>query len=263
MNPIGPSARPDHAYAGPQTRSQWARRIPEFLEDLRGAFENTSTFHLYSQVAVIAMHWENDDINVLPLETELLQILRDDYGFSTSSYTIPTTNCPNPQTRLLQHLLAWTTQHSGENTLRMYIYSGHAGNTGHQSIQWHLAGAVNQYGRLAGPSINWWDIRGNLEVDPGSVCYIFDCCSAASGVLKDYAGAEFVAAAAWEQPASSSQNFCFTRAFIDALKRLKGQNSTLADVYATIVRRAKESQIEANEARWSVPAQGLTQCEHQ
>jgi hypothetical protein len=37
------------------------------------------------------------------------------------------------------------------------------------------SGTLNQYGRLAGPTINWWDIRGNLEVDGGSVCYILDC----------------------------------------------------------------------------------------
>lgn len=100
-------------------------------------------------------------------------------------------------------------------------------------------------GNLQGPKINWWEVRGYLEQYAGEVCYLFDCCSAGSGALSAYDGAEFMAASTWDQTAVSNVHFSFTRILIDELRQLNGQAETLAGIYARIFRYAQQNQIGA------------------
>jgi hypothetical protein len=94
-----------------------------------------------------------------------------------------------------------------------------------------------------GPRLNWWDIRGNSEYYTGDICYLFDCCSAGSGALAAYNGAEFMAASVWDAAATSNVRFSFTRILIDELRQLNGQAETLACIYARISRYAQQNQI--------------------
>jgi hypothetical protein len=92
------------------------------------------------------------------------------------------------------------------------------------------------------PVVDWWVIRGGLEIFPGSVCYIFDICFSMSSVFESYEGAEFMGASGWGTQATASHNSSFTRALIDTLKSISYENSTLATVYSTLVRNARNSQ---------------------
>jgi hypothetical protein len=142
MNPTVPAAaptpRPAHAFTGPVTRSQRARLVPQFEFDIRQAHNDSSTIRFYDKVSVVAFHWDNDDLNVVPLETELLGVFRDQYGFQTESFTIPTTLNPSPRLALLNHLHNHANGFAGDNTLRIYIYSGHSRDPGMRGLQWHL-----------------------------------------------------------------------------------------------------------------------------
>lgn len=138
MNPTTPTPRPAHAFTG-SARANRAKLVSQFQSDLRSAYVDSSTIRLYDKVSVVAFHWENDNLNVVPLETELLEVFRDQYRFDTSSYTIPIGPNVNSNTQLIRHLLDHADQSSGENTLRIYVYSGHSYDPGMISQVWNLA----------------------------------------------------------------------------------------------------------------------------
>ncbi|EAW18252.1 uncharacterized protein NFIA_081990 [Aspergillus fischeri NRRL 181] len=101
-------------------------------------------------------------------------------------------------------------------------------------------------GNLVGPQVSWWHIREYLEHYTGDNCYIFDCCSAGSGALRAYDGAEFMAALVWDAASTSNVHFSFTQILIDELRQLKGQAETLACIYARILRNVQQNQIGAS-----------------
>ncbi|KAJ5098070.1 hypothetical protein N7532_005071 [Penicillium argentinense] len=222
---------------------QARKRLDQFSTDLETAINHATKFKPYRKTAVIAFHWENDDIGVQLLERELLDVFKSVYGFETESFTIPLIES---QFKLLERLVSWSRRSSGEDTLRIFVYSGHAGFAGTVDSRWDLAGKCDQNtGNLQGPKLNWWEVRGYLEQYTGEVCYLFDCCSAGSGALGAYDGAEFMAASTWDQAAVSNVHFSFTRILIDELRRLNGQAETLAGIYARIFRYAQQNQIGA------------------
>lgn len=91
-----------------------------------------------------------------------------------------------------------------------------------------------------GPRVDWFEMKSGIETKEGDICYIFDCCSAASLALRE--GPETLAASGWDQTAGSSLNFSFTQAFIDALVDLDGKPDTLAGIFAQIFRHAYQNQ---------------------
>lgn len=109
----------------------------------------------------------------------------------------------------------------------------------------NYSGKCDHSGYLQGPNLNWWEVRGCLEQYTGEACYLFDCCSAGSGALGAYHGAELMAASTWDQIAVTNVNFSFTRILIDELRQLNGQAETLAGIYARIFRYAQQNQIGA------------------
>ncbi|PKY06174.1 hypothetical protein P168DRAFT_316194 [Aspergillus campestris IBT 28561] len=219
------------------------KHLNQFWADLETSINYATKFNPYRKTAVIAFHWENDDMEVEKLERELLGVFHSSYGFETESFLIPVQfSLPS----LTEHLIAWSRRNSGDDTLRVLVYSGHASSAGTVAPYWNLGGRCDRNtGSLQGPQFNWWGVRETLEVYPGDSCYIFDCCSAASGALNAYNGAEFMAACAWEQTATSNLNFCFTRVLIDELRQLDGRPETLASIYARIFRYAQQNQVAA------------------
>lgn len=66
-------------------------------------------------------------MGVQPLESELLDVFKSFYGFETESFTIPLVES---QFKLLERLVSWSRRSSGEDTLRIFVYSEHAGCAG-------------------------------------------------------------------------------------------------------------------------------------
>lgn len=115
---------------------QARKRLDQFSSDLETAINHATQLKSYRKTAVIAFHWENDDIGVEPLERELLDVFKSVYGFETESFTIPLVES---QFKLLEHLVSWSRRSSGEDTLRIYVYSGHAEFVGTVASRWDLA----------------------------------------------------------------------------------------------------------------------------
>ncbi|GLI76400.1 hypothetical protein PoHVEF18_004673 [Penicillium ochrochloron] len=220
-----------------------AKNAKDFATDLQVAMNNAITFRPYKKTGVFAFHWGNDDMGVRPLEQELLKTFREQYGFSTTSYTVPLVDS---QITLAERLIAWSKDFREENTLRIVVYSGHAANTSASAIHWNLAGKCNpQTGKLQGPTINWWGVASMIESVPGKICYVFDCCSAGSGALKHYDGAEFVAASGWGQQATKRLDQSFTQILINRLRELQGETQTLAQMFGSIFRNARSNGVGA------------------
>ncbi|KAJ5261966.1 hypothetical protein N7505_008833 [Penicillium chrysogenum] len=73
---------------------------------------------------------------------------------------------------------------AGPNTLRIYVYSGHSRDPGMRGRSWDLSGTLDRNA----PVVDWWAVTPYLERYPGSICYIFDTCSAVSAVSESYRG---------------------------------------------------------------------------
>lgn len=238
------SSRPPASYQIAESE----KKIAQFSTDLELAINGATKFRPYRRSAVLAFHWQNDDIGVQDLENELLHVFSSIYGFWAESFTIPADEEYPLDNRLAltNKLNSWSKEHSGKDTLRIVVYSGHASSADTTDDHWNLAGQCDQNtGHLRGPTLDWWQVRQFAEQHPGDLCYIFDCCSAASGTLVAYEGAEFMAASAWESNATSHPDFSFTRVLIDELRQLNGRWETIAGIYARIFRYAQQNQVGA------------------
>ena len=115
------------------------KRLATFASDLQVAVNHAIQAKKYQRVSVLALHWANDDLNVEPLERELLDAFRSCYGFETESFVVPlpsgTTTSHNA---LAVKLVAWSQAHAGPATLRIVVYSGHATSAGASQFKWNL-----------------------------------------------------------------------------------------------------------------------------
>ncbi|RDW74547.1 uncharacterized protein DSM5745_07209 [Aspergillus mulundensis] len=221
------------------------KRLRGFASDLEAAIQRClpSRTGYYDQVSVIAMHWENDDLGVLPLEKALLDIFKNQYGYDVESFEIPE---DRPQKNLTEKLVSWTSKHEGEQALRIVIYSGHASAAGPTDLHWYFAGQVDNSGNLTGPSLDWNGMKAICEYGTGDLCYIFDCCSAGSGPGALYDGAEMLCASVFEQTAGADPKFSFTQALIDTLDDLKGAPCTIANLFAILYRNSSQHEVAAS-----------------
>ena len=98
---------------------QFARDLTEAINACLPSYDRP-----YGQVAVLAMHWENDDLAVAGLEAELLSVFRHVYGFNVESYVIPAHG--QASLALNQRTGQFVTKWDAEDALTVYVYSGHA-----------------------------------------------------------------------------------------------------------------------------------------
>jgi hypothetical protein len=115
------TSKPTHAFSSPKS----PKRLQDLAKNLKTAFgfalPSSDTF--YERVSVIAFHWVNDDMGVETLESELLEVFRVTYNYDTETYVIP---LDTSHVALNIDLNEWSLRHAGANSLRIYIYSGHA-----------------------------------------------------------------------------------------------------------------------------------------
>ena len=123
MNTPSSTIRPRNAYG----RQRALPSLQEFAENLETAVDQClPTFQKpFGQVAVLAMHWENTDLVLGPLEVEILEVFRDIYLFNTETFLIPYQGDNAQwatQKRVTDFIKKWET----EDALMIIIYSGHA-----------------------------------------------------------------------------------------------------------------------------------------
>ncbi|PIG80574.1 hypothetical protein AARAC_003263 [Aspergillus arachidicola] len=216
------SLKPIHAY---NLRGQRPQRLQDFASDLKKALEavTPTTQGYYRDVSVLALNWQNDEMGVSCLESELMNIFARIYNFRTEGYQIPVNNS---YMSLSSKLISWSTSRGAEHTLRIVVYSGHAQYAGTTDTQWYLGGQANAAGRLVGSRIDWRRISGVVDTMAGDVLYVFD-------------------SSRWEQAATVHLDFSLPQVLIDTLNDLRGAPGTAAGIYARLFRNAYQNQIGA------------------
>jgi len=97
--------------------------INDFEERTR---ESWTSLADYDTVTALLLYWEEDDLNVKPEVVKLECLLKDDFGFSTTTALIPS---ENPKAELQYQLAAFVKQHSlSKKSLSIVYYAGHADN---------------------------------------------------------------------------------------------------------------------------------------
>lgn len=122
---------PVRAY--PRTRGARERGFDEAVIQIREAVQAglPGKRKPYLKVAVLMMHWDNDDIGVVALEDALGDTFATLYNFVVEKYQIPhqpqqPNQLINPTLNLIQRTSQFSGTHAGDNHLLIYVYSGHA-----------------------------------------------------------------------------------------------------------------------------------------
>lgn len=81
----------------------------------------------YQKVAVLMLHWEHDDIGVVPLEDEMANLFEQLFNYAVERYVIePYPLMRNSERNLSDRLTAFRNKYEGPRNLLIYVYSGHA-----------------------------------------------------------------------------------------------------------------------------------------
>lgn len=131
------TSKPSKAY----TFTKSSKGLDDFAANLKTALDSVlpSSGTFYEKVSVIAFHWANDDMGVDALESQLLAVFRDTYNYDTEAYVIPVALS---QISLTNKLNDWSVDCMGEDTLRIYVYSGHGASAGMTAERSWFIGSV-------------------------------------------------------------------------------------------------------------------------
>jgi hypothetical protein len=82
----------------------------------------------YEKVSALLFHWEDDDMGVDGLESELGDVLRNTYGFTVERFIIPSSSTRIATRKTNLRLNEFIKDHDGKTHLLIYVYSEHATN---------------------------------------------------------------------------------------------------------------------------------------
>ncbi|KAL8647062.1 MAG: hypothetical protein Q9210_005777 [Variospora velana] len=194
----------------------------------------------YRRVAVLMIHWSNDNLGIVPLETQLAQVFAKVYNFTVETYSIPTI-VPAGQsvTREFQRRLTkFVDSYEGPHSLMIYVYSGHADAGAaplYDQCIWYGSDAIP----LAQcPQVDWAALRVTTDIAIGDTLYILDCCYASTAAINKTEN-EYLVAAAMENPAGSAIQTSFTQRLINILVANNGSPQTVASMHASMVSNMK------------------------
>ncbi|KAL8815419.1 MAG: hypothetical protein Q9223_005443 [Gallowayella weberi] len=203
-------------------------------QSLLAAFPRASGSR-YSDVNVLLLSWEDDDLDVVTEITELSTVFSQVYGYETDHYRIPSTQSHIALARkILESLLA---SDSSEKLLIVY-YGGH----GYMNDQRDCVWLCNQ--RPDAPTVQWSSIQTTLGQADSDVLILLDCCAAASSVGVSSKGhTEVMGACGFETGTPGVGDHSFTRSLIEEL-RYYGEGKrpvSTAFLYSKVLARAKNS----------------------
>lgn len=172
----------DTAVNRPSSPASHAHDHLDSFEEFFGQFNQAANSSIpklprtYSDVFVLLLRWEDDDLGTESELDDLEDIFRNIYHYNTERYLIPS-NVPSKELeyRLISFRLAHDNK-DGTNLLIMY-YGGHG------SVRYSTAGGSESIWRANlnnGATLVWSDLQGVLERAESDVVFILDCCFAAS-----------------------------------------------------------------------------------
>ncbi|RBR12618.1 uncharacterized protein FIESC28_08575 [Fusarium coffeatum] len=186
----------------------------------------------YNNVQVLLLHWNSDDLFVIPELEDLEKCLNEDYGFSTDIFAIPS---ENSHLELMMRIGQLIKDHESQDTLFVVYYGGHARIDESRQSTWCATREANS------PWLQWSAIQTLLERSLSDVLILLDCCAgAASATFPSGASiTETISASSWDAIAPDPGRYSFTNALIEVLQEWRVRAFSAAMLHAEVLARLK------------------------
>ncbi|KAF4994037.1 hypothetical protein FGRMN_6071 [Fusarium graminum] len=210
-----------------------------FVEELqlaaKRAFPN-SAYSRYSEIQVLLIRWDEDELEVEWELNELRRVFRDLYGFTTDKFLIPT---HNSHRKLTSKVLSFVEEHENEDTLLIVYYGGHGAINKARQSTWSCKGDKSY------ATVDWSAIQTLFETAKCDVLLLLDCCSAASAASWNDRPAnikETIAACGFETWAPLPGAQSFTHTLLEVLEEWASQLPfSAAMLHSEILTRLKHA----------------------
>ncbi|KAK7414374.1 hypothetical protein QQX98_006739 [Neonectria punicea] len=209
---------------------QFAQR----LEDSAArAFPNRGrSSQRYSKVQALLLHWNSDDLFVIPELEDLEKCLSEDYGFNTDIFGIPS---ENSHLELMLRIGQLIKDHESTDTLFLVYYGGHARIDESRQSTWCATRNASS------PWLQWSAIQTLLERSMSDVLILLDCCAGAASATFPTGNSitETISASSWDAIAPDPGRYSFTNALIEVLQEWRVRAFSAAMLHAEVLARLK------------------------
>ncbi|KAF5984484.1 hypothetical protein FCOIX_2611 [Fusarium coicis] len=214
--------------------------LQQFVNDLQSAAKRAfpnSAYSRYTEVQVLLIRWEEDELEVEWELNELQRVLHRLYGFTTDKFLIPT---QNSHRKLNHKVLGFVEEHENEDTLLIVYYGGHGIINKARQSTWSCKGDKSY------ATVEWSAIQTLFEMVKCDVLLLLDCCAGASAAPLTERPTnikETIAACGFETwtPRPGAQSF--THTLIEVLKEWASQLPfSAAMLHSEILTRLKHAQ---------------------
>lgn len=201
------------------------------------AFPNLGGSQRYRKVVVLLLHWDSDDLFVLPEVEDLERCFREDYNFETEMFTIPSGNA---HLDLMLKVGALIKDHESTDTLLIVYYGGHAKIDDARQSTWCASRNVDS------PWLQWSAIQTLLERSLSDTLILLDCCAGAASAAFPTGTSitETISASSWDAIAPDPGRYSFTSTLLEVLLEWKWKTYSVAMLHAEILARLKHPRPE-------------------
>ncbi|KAM5345466.1 hypothetical protein ACJ41O_011328 [Fusarium nematophilum] len=236
----GPSAGDFHARSATHDVSRTSfhvKHIGQFAQRLEDsaarAFPNRGrSSQRYSSVQALLLHWNSDDLFVIPELEDLEKCLSEDYGFNTDIFAIPS---ENSHLELMMRIGQLIKDRESTDTLFVVYYGGHARIDESRQSTWCATREPNS------PWLQWSAIQTLLERSTSDVLILLDCCAGAASATFPNGSSitETISASSWDAIAPDPGRYSFTNALIEVLQEWRLRAFSAAMLHAEVLARLK------------------------
>ncbi|KAI1816754.1 hypothetical protein GGS20DRAFT_536084 [Poronia punctata] len=218
------------------------KRLPDFAKALQDsaarAFPNHGSSQRYKRVYALLLHWDCDDLFVLPELTDLDMCFRQDYNFESQIFTIPSRG--NPQLDLTSKIVNMIQEHDSSDTLLIVYYGGHARIDEARQSTWCASRSPQS------PTLQWSAIQTLLETSRSDSLILLDCCAGAASATfpRGRSITETVSASGWDAIAPDPGRYSFTSTLLEVLQEWRHKTFSVAMLHAEVLARLKHPRPE-------------------
>ncbi|KAF7542586.1 hypothetical protein G7Z17_g11446 [Cylindrodendrum hubeiense] len=186
----------------------------------------------YSKVQALLLHWNSDDLFVIPELEDLEKCLSEDFGFNTEIFGIPS---ENSHLELMLKIGQLIKDHESTNTLFLVYYGGHARIDESRQSTWCATREPSS------PWLQWSAIQTLLERSASDVLILLDCCAGAASATFPTGNSitETISASSWDAIAPDPGRYSFTNALIEVLQEWRVRAFSAAMLHAEVLARLK------------------------
>ncbi|KAH8161133.1 hypothetical protein CIB48_g7109 [Xylaria polymorpha] len=223
------------------------KRLPDFakaLEDSAArAFPNRGSSQRYRKVYVLLLHWDSDDLFVLPELEDLEICLQQDYNFETERFTIPSSNA---HLDLMLKIGAMIKDYESTDTLLVVYYGGHARIDDARQSTWCASRNLDSPWLQLTTETRWSAIQTLLERSLSDALILLDCCAGAASAAFPTGNSitETISASSWDAIAPNPGRYSFTSTLLEVLQEWKKKTFSVAMLHAEILARLKHPRPE-------------------